>query len=393
MKILYYSPHPNLNLAAPSGYGTHMREMIKAFKKLGHDVFPVIMGGTELKEIKPDKFINLKMVKRVIPSILWESTRDIFLSNFDRIAILHLEEQVRLYEPDLIYERSNYLQISGGLIAKKYGIKNILEINTPFVEERRNFQGNSFLLKRAFKNESLRAELSDKMAVVSSPLKKYFIEKHGISPAKIIIAPNAIDLEKIDCDKHSSVSDMEIQRVSSLLKNKTVVGFVGSIAKWHSVDILVQAFTNLVNRYPNTHLLIVGGGETMEELKQKTKDLGVSDRVIFTGNVEHSLVFKYIKLIDIAVLPNTNWYMSPIKIFEYGAMGKAIIAPDIDPIKDVIISGEDAVLIKSEVNTLENAIETLITNPDMRKQISANFREKVLKNYTWERIAQSILQS
>ncbi len=148
-----------------------------------------------------------------------------------------------------------------------------------------------------------------------------------------------------------------------------------------------------MNRYPNTHLLIVGGGETMEELKQKTKDLGVSDRVIFTGNVEHSLVFKYIKLIDIAVLPNTNWYMSPIKIFEYGAMGKAIIAPDIDPIKDVIISGEDAVLIKSEVNTLENAIETLITNPDMRKQISANFREKVLKNYTWERIAQSILQS
>ena len=77
MKILYYSPNPNLNLSDPAGYGTHMREMIKAFRALGHEVEVQIMGGTEPKPSVAAKPSLLKrFAKVVIPSRRWQTLKD-----------------------------------------------------------------------------------------------------------------------------------------------------------------------------------------------------------------------------------------------------------------------------------------------------------------------------
>lgn len=82
MKILYYSPHPHLKLEDNTGYGTHMREIIQAFRSLGHEVFPVIMGGICRKDTQ-DQDVGMKnttkiKIKKYIPSILWETLKDFF---------------------------------------------------------------------------------------------------------------------------------------------------------------------------------------------------------------------------------------------------------------------------------------------------------------------------
>lgn len=388
MKIIYYSPHPNLILNNPSGYGTHMREMIKAFEEAGHTILPVIMGGIEVKDstaVKPNFF--KEFLKKVIPTILWETLKDRQLLKFDLMASGILETAIKNFAPDIIYERGNYMQISGGIMAKKYGVKNILEINAPYVEERRKYQGKSFLLKLAQKNEKIRAETADKIVVVSSPLKKYLVSRHEISESKIIITPNAIDTQKLNVIE--SKKEEVLKKYG--LNGKFIIGFVGSIAKWHGVEILIQSFVRVKSQIPNSHLLIVGGGETMEDLKKLTESLGVISEVSFTGNVKHEEVFTYISLMDLTVLPRTNWYMSPIKIFEYGAMGKSIIAPDNDPVKDVMINYEDGLLVEPNKVSIGDAILHLFNNPELKVKVAQNFKEKVLSNYTWKKTAERIL--
>ncbi|MBT6440347.1 MAG: glycosyltransferase, partial [Flavobacteriales bacterium] len=157
MKILYYSGHPQLNFNASTGYGTHMREMVKGFEALGHEVDICIIGGTE-PEASNEKIIEpsllKKTAKKLIPSIIWSTLKDKSLLKFDRFAQTELEKKVTTFNPDIIYERGFYLMTSGCNVAAKHGIKHVLEINAPFEYEKELFEGKTLLVSKGKKLES-----------------------------------------------------------------------------------------------------------------------------------------------------------------------------------------------------------------------------------------------
>ncbi|MFH1004203.1 MAG: glycosyltransferase family 4 protein [Bacteroidota bacterium] len=390
MKILYYSPHPNLNLQDMSGYGTHMREIIFAFRKLGHEVLPVIAGGIEKNICSKNIHTRVsfkKILKKSFPSILWETVKDIFLLRKDKQLEKLLLQQIEKFQPDLIYERGSYLQISGCMASYKKKIKHIIEINAPYGEERLSMQGKSLLNFMSDHIEKKQIELSEKVVVVSSALKKYFSEKHKIDEKKFIITPNAVNAEKLKTDENKI---RDLTEKFQLNKN-FVIGFVGSIFPYHGVDILIKSFHKVKEIQNNCKLLIVGDGETLPLLEALSKKLGLTDSVIFTGNISHSDISNYIELMNICVLPKTNWYCSPVKIFEYGFFGKAIIAPNNVPLKDVITDGESGLLINPNVEELSSAILKLLNDAVLRKKIENNFQRKVHEEHSWEKMAVKIL--
>lgn len=388
MKILYYSPHPMLNLAHQAGYATHMSEMIDAFKELGHDVLPVIMGGTEATssniEMQQSKLKNL--LKKIMPKIFWESLKDFQLLRFDKYAAKVLEQNIQEFNPDLIYERANYGQLSGVNTAQKRGIKHILEMNSPYVEERLTLQGKSLLMKKAFNTERGQLQKTDKIAVVSSALKQYFIEKHGIPENKFIVTPNAINPNSVILNQ-ATINTLTAKYKAS---GETIVGFVGSFFRWHGIDMLINAFGKLSDDYPKLRLMIIGSGDLDEELKELALQTA-EDKIIFTGKISRHDIFNYISLFDIAVSPNAGWYQSPIKIFEYGIMQKPIIAPDYVPLQDVMKHEEDGILIQPTVENLAFAGSRLLNDAELRTKIGNNFHEKVISNHLWTRNAESVL--
>ena len=149
----------------------------------------------------------------------------------------------------------------------------------------------------------------------------------------------------------------------------------------------------LNSKYFNTRLLIVGSGEALDDLKNLAQKLKIENQVVFAGSVPHHEVFNYIDLMDITVMAKSNWYGSPVKIFEYGAMGKAIIAPDVIPVRDVMIDAIDGILVQPEQVALTNALEKLFIDEKLRKNIADNFKQKVLANHTWEKMAEKLLSS
>ena len=394
MKILYYSPHPTHDIVSEVGYATHQREVIQALKQMGHDVLPVIMGGTEASDLSPLARDNYKpsaiklLIKKMVPTWLWTSFNNYKLRQHDKRAGQRLVNAVDDFKPDLIYERSEYLQDSGAKLASSRGILYFLEVNAPFVEEMHAFEGYSLYHRLAHKIEKYKLEKADKIFAVSTSLAEFLIKLYHCNPSKIIVQPNCINPSKI------TVQDATVAKIKKdlSLEDKQVIGFVGSMFPYHGVDLLISAFAEVHKTHPQTALMVVGDGSILNQLKQQAVSLGVQSEVIFTGKIPHKDVFNYISAMDICIMARSNWYGSPVKLFEYGLMKKPIIAPDTMPVRDVMVHGQDALIIKDNVDELIDALNQILDNSDLANQLSDAFYQKVLANYQWQHAANTIIK-
>ena len=392
MKILYYSAHPHLSLDSPSGPGTHMREMINSFRAAGHEVEVLVFGPESNASKKKDSINSLgskNLLKNICPKIIWETLKDLQLVKHDNKCAEILNEKIKEFKPQLIYERGYYLMTSGVKVAEKLNVDHILEMNAPFLYEKEYMTGQKGLMnKRARTKEMEQLNKTNLVLVVSSALKEYFITEYKIDEKKIVVTPNGVEPSKANVN----VGDViELRKKLGFREQDIIIGFVGSIFPYHGVDGLISAFAEVKKKKGALKLLIVGDGESLPMLSALTAQLGLVDSVIFTGNVSHNKVFNYISLMDIAVMARSNWYGSPVKIFEYGIMGKAIIAPDNKAVNDVMENGEDGILIRPDANELEAALQRMVNERSFRESVAKNFQQKVRENYTWKRIAENVL--
>ncbi len=392
MKIIYYSPHPHLNLMSPAGYGTHMREMITAFRNTGHEVLPVIMGGEdnppEESLEKPEN--NLKNnIKKYTPKILWRTLKDINLLRFDRYnAADRLRGAVEDFEPDLIYERCNYMQFSGIRTAREYGLKHVMEINSPYVDQYNQLgKSRSMAEPYARKIECRQVHETDLPLAMVGPLRDYFCKRCGADAGTFLVTHDAFNKENIQLDSERQQAIIEQYD----LARNTVIGYIGSIFEWHGLDKLIKAFDEL--NMPDTKLFIVGYGEYMVNLIDLVKERGREEDIIFTGRVPRENVFDYINVMDICAAPNAAWFQSPVKIFEYGAMGKPILGPDTEAVREIMEPAKDGVLVRPTVADVKRGLQQLMQNPNAAQKFAAHFQQKVLNEYTWENNAKRVLEA
>lgn len=394
MHIIYYSPHPTHDIVSEVGYATHQREVINALRQAGHTVVPVIMGGTELSNLNPLTSGDYKpsplkkFMKSLIPRVLWTTFNNLKLRKHDKIAGLKLEAAIQTRQPDLLYERSEYLQDSGAICAEKYGLKYFLEVNAPFVEEMKSFEGKSLLEKKAHQIEKFKLDRATKVIAVSSALADFLTTQYQCNSAKIFVQPNCINPSKI----HTEADEIETLKSKFNLNDKFIFGFVGSIFPYHGVDMLIQAFSKVHDKINGSVLMIVGDGTVVEDLKRLAVELGIASKVIFTGKVPHSKVFNYMSVMDVCIMAKSNWYGSPVKVFEYGLMIKPIIAPNTSPIRDVMENGKDALIIDDNVEELSDAMLKLFENKKLAADLATHFNNKVMSSYNWSHAAKNIIE-
>ena len=379
MKILYYSPNPHLGLNDPSGYGTHMCEMIEAMRKLGHEVIPFIAGGEQVVAATTHLTERKRLVKRFIPKYIWSSLRDWQLLRKDRFLHQQLLALIKKEKPDLIYERASHLQLSGVEAAAKLHVRHVLEVNAPLAEEKVLFGGGSWFDSKAVKTERTLLTGTSRILVVSSALRDYYVKRHALDESRFAVIPNAIPKPEVMLDPEG----VEIVRLRYNLMGKTVIGFVGSIFPWHGVDLMLKAFANVASEFPTSVLLVVGDGVVLPELRRLAEDLKLTDRVHFTGNVPHHRVNDHIACMDICVMARSNWYGSPVKIFEYGLLAKAIVAPNTAPVIEVMEQGKDGILVAPEVADIAAAFKVFLKDPALRNSMGLAFQAKVKTKHTW----------
>jgi glycosyltransferase involved in cell wall biosynthesis len=170
-----------------------------------------------------------------------------------------------------------------------------------------------------------------------------------------------------------------------------VLGFVGFVRDWHGLDHIID----LLAREPDlkrVSLLVVGDGPACAGLRDQAESFHVADRVIITGVIPHEHLADYLSAMDIALQPQVTPYASPLKLFEYMALGRAIIAPDTENIREILEHEVDGILFTpGDQKTLSDAIQRLAGDDELRVRLGAAAAAKIVaRNLTWKNNAERV---
>jgi glycosyltransferase involved in cell wall biosynthesis len=322
MRILYHH-----RTRAEDAQGVHIYEMVNAFRQLGHEVKIVsIVREGHIKEKESESWIS-RFAARLPP--MGYELLEIF---YNLYGFLRLIKEVIRFHPDLIYERYSLYNVAGILVSKFYEIPLLLEVNSPLYLEKEKYGNLAFRsLARIF--ERWICSNSYKTVVVSTPLKN-ILRSIGVPGDHMVVIPNGINPGLFNRDQIKT--DIRNQLG---LDNKIVLGFVGWFRKWHGLEDLLRIYVDYGMKEKNIHLLLIGDGPAYKDLElfaRQNEIMGTG--VTFTGNLKREKVPEYIASFDLAIQPDVTDYASPIKVFEYMAMGKGVIAPDKENIKEIVKS-------------------------------------------------------
>ena len=162
------------------------------------------------------------------------------------------------------------------------------------------------------------------------------------------------------------------------------LGFVGFVRHWHGLDRVLRGLAAWQGA-PRLDLTVVGDGPARVDLESLAAELGLADRVRFTGLATREEIPRLVASFDIALQPASVPYASPLKLFEYMAAGRAIIAPDQPNIREVLEQGRTALLFDpANPEAMWQGIETLARDAALRARLGAAARKEVLRrDFTW----------
>jgi glycosyltransferase involved in cell wall biosynthesis len=286
----------------------------------------------------------------------------------------------------LIYERHAFFLFATAALARGRGLPLVVEVNELVGDERVRGQPLfSGLARRCDRFTFARASL----IVVVSPHLKRRIEALGIPAERVLVLPNAVDAAA-----YQQPADGAHVRQRHALSDALVIGFVGWFVEWHKLDMLVRVFARLVEKHSNLRLMLVGEGVLGESLRALATSLGVADKVVFTGAIGHADMPAHIAAMEVCVVPHSNEYRSPIKLFEYMGQGRLVVAPRTEPIAMVLRHGENGLLFEpGSEEGLFNALATAAESAELRQRLGAQARRDVLEKHTWSHNAGAVLRA
>jgi glycosyltransferase involved in cell wall biosynthesis len=157
--------------------------------------------------------------------------------------------------------------------------------------------------------------------------------------------------------------------------------------------MLIEVAKSIRELHPKIKVLLVGDGPEMENLKRTAFRLGMERAVIFSGPVPRDDVPAYIDAMDICVLPNSNAFGSPIALFEFMAMEKPCVVPDLGPMCDVIVDNVTGLLFPhADYAALKKAVLRCVEDSTLRSQLGARAKDTVLQRHTWVANARIVVQ-
>jgi len=379
-KILYH--HRTLGDGAE---GIHIREMVAAFRNLGHSVRVVALAG-EGDSQAPAQKGRWSSVARFLPPAAYELAE----IGYNVVGRQTIRKAVDSFRPDFIYDRYNSYSAAAVEVGQSHGLPVVLEVNAPVAYERMayeklplRFPGLAQRYERAIFKRATR------IIVVSTPLKEFLVEQRGVDEGRIVVMPNGADPVRFQPDPGRAA---ELRRQWGF-EGRLVIGFVGILRPWHGVEKLVSVMERLVKLEPSAHLLLVGDGPVEGELKETVERLGIRDHVTFTGRVGRDAVRDYIHCMDIAASPKATFYASPMKILEYMAMGLPTVAPDMANIRDIITDGQEGVLFTpDDEESMFDRIRQLLEDGVARRRMGANARARIEQELNWRNNALGVME-
>ena len=361
MRVAYLSTDPGIAYGGAKGAAVHVEELTTALARAGAEVLLLVADGVP-RAPAPREGLEVE----VLPGPgKGARAHDRLAAEPDRVS--WLEERLRAFGADVLYERLALHSCAGSDVARRLRLPHLVELNAPLLAEAKRYrQLERTKVATALERRTL--VNADLVLAVSRPLAAYARERGA---RHVEVVPNAVD-------------PAPYLRAERRAGDSPVAVFAGSLRPWHGIDCLAEAWALLGNAAPE--LLVVGEGPGRALLE--------GTRARITGVVPHALVPRLLARADIGLAPyaaDAPDYFSPLKLFEYLAAGLATIASDLPGVRDVV-DEETAVLVpRGDAPALADAVAALVADPARRERLGEAGRALVLTQHTWEHRARTIL--
>ncbi len=358
MRILYSLPHPADALDGADGHVVRATRLLDALEERGHEILRVEAGGATTARAAVGAY--RQVVRRMIPRAAALRLRDAGRVVHGRRHGARIIADAEAARPDVILETHVAFSLSGVLAARATGIPLVVDDFAPSWEE--DVYYGAGLKGTARRIHGRVADAARFVIAVNGPIRRVLIDD-GVPPEKIAVVPNGFDASFAP----RGGRPMSRARLG-IAEDAVVIGYVGSFQPFHRVPMLIEAFARLPEGRP-THLLLIGDGGSADECRAAIADLGVGTRVTMTGAVPNAQVAAQLGLADVAVLAATNDYGDPMKLYEYLALGLAIVAPDQEAIREVVSDAEVMLFARDDVNALAAALGSLVADDTARSRL------------------------
>jgi len=364
MKIALVSPY---DFAYPGGVANHISALERHFTQMGHEV-KVIAPASKVISTFGDRFIPIGK-PRSIPTSGSIARVTISLRLASRIKAVLDEEKF-----DIIHLHEPFMPMLCTAVLRFSNTANVGTFHAVHGKPGYNFGKpiSTIMLRR-------RVRKLDGKTAVSKPAME-FARKHV--PGYYTIIPNGVDLD------HFSPN---VSPIDEFCDGKVNILFVGRLEKRKGVGYLLKAYKRVRQEIPNSRLIIVGPGTRLRgKYERQVKRSGLKD-VVFVGYVSYDELPRYYETADIFCAPAIGWESFGIILLEAMAMGKPIIASNIDGYASLVTHGVEGLLVPpKDEEMLAQALITLMANESLRREMGARGRVKAA-DYSWEHIARRVL--
>ncbi len=297
-----------------------------------------------------------------------------------------------------VYQRYCFGSTAGLKLARRLGVPLVLEYNGSEVWIGENWGRPPRYRGLARLVEETLLSAADLVVVVSRALGDE-LRRRGVADDRVLVNPNGADI-----DRYSPAVDGRPVRDRYGLADARVIGFIGTFGRWHGAEVLAEAFGRLValrgGPTAGVRLLMIGDGATMPEVRARLKQHRVEDLAVLTGVVSQEEGPAHLAACDLLISPhvrNTDgspFFGSPTKLFEYMAMGKAIVASDLDQIGEVLEHDRTALLVApGDVDALVAAMERLLGDASLARRLGEAARKAAVERHSWREHTRGIVEA
>ena len=390
MRILYHH-----RTQAEDGQAVHIRSMIEALRKQGHEVREVALVEKASEPAPAPASASGGAPKEEKSSGIWSLVgrvprfvRELAEYAYTVPATGKVARAAAEFNADVIYERYAFGNLGGVRGARKSKTPLILEVNSPMVQELGRTRGLSFP-KLATRIERKVFQGADRVCVVTQVLGDILVDE-GVDPERLLVTPNGVHLELFDDpDRDAARADLGISHVEG-----PILGFVGYYRDWHRLDLVIDGLA-AGGELADAHLLLVGAGPAEDELRKQAAKRGVSERVHFAGTRPHAMIPRVLPAFDVALVPAINPYASPLKLHEYMAARLATVAPDQPNLREVLTHEKDALLVPpGDGDALLAALGRLVSDEELRGRLGTAARATIeTDDLTWAGNARRVVDA
>lgn len=359
----------------------HIWEVSKNLERQGHKI---VIFAPSCGEYKVKESLDI----RYVPTI---NIRFFRFFSFHFLLLFHLGYYMIHHKVDVLYVREMALSLTPLMLAKIFKKPMITEINGDLLTEY-EFAGYPQLFLAAMRSvEMIVLRMSQAVVCVTEGLRDLFQDRYHLSSEKIKVIPNGTDTDRFHPLDRSACRQK--LRIDPTIK---VAGFVGTFVPHQGLKYLIDSSSLILEKCPDVTFLLVGDGPSREDMVDMIQAMGLMNHFLFAGAVPRDKVVFFINAMDVCVAPftrkrNERIGLSPLKIYDYLACGKPVVASDIRGVGDLLQENEIGIAIRPEdPASLARGVLRALEDHDLAVRCLQRGPAIVKKNFTWQITAQKV---